>query len=63
MTNYRIDPSFPASKEIHIPIDECKIEQIYSLEEMLGGDAAGTTETDSKTAASSGGYTTIYRKY
>lgn len=63
MTNYRIDPSFPVSTHIEIPIDECKVEQIYSLEEMLGGDEAGTTDTDSKTESSDGGYTTIYRKY
>lgn len=63
MTNYRVDSSFPSSKEIVIPMDDVKVEQVYSLEEMLGGDPSGTTDTDSKTESSDGGYTTIYRKY
>jgi hypothetical protein len=66
MTDYRVDPSFPASKLVNIPMDDCKVEQVYSLEEILAGDESGTTDTDKNTDTRSGGdsgYTTIYRKY
>lgn len=59
MTNYRVDPSFPASKPINIPLDNVQVNQYYSLADMQMGDYAGTTETDSKTAPKSGGYTNI----
>ena len=36
--------------------------QWYSLAELQEGDLAGTTETDSKTAPESGGYTYINKK-
>lgn len=67
MTNYRTDPSFPASKVVDIPMDDCKVEQRYSLEEIMGGDPSGTTDTDSTTHVMANygkdsGYTKIYRK-
>ncbi len=36
--------------------------QWYSLADLQAGDYAGTTETDSKTAPESGGYTKINQK-
>jgi len=59
MTEYRIDPSFPASKEITIPMNGVKVNQYYTLQDLGAGDEAGTTETDSKTNPKSGGYSTI----
>lgn len=37
-------------------------EQVYSLADIQQGDTSGTTETDSKTAPKSGGYTRINSK-
>lgn len=73
MTNYRLSEGTPALKQVSIPMDDCKVEQVYSLEEILMGDEAGTTDTDKETHSTYGnepgpygktpGYTTIYRKY
>lgn len=64
MTNYRLSEGTPALKQINIPMDDVKIEQHYSLEEIVAGDESGTTDTDKDThGKGSGGYTTIYRKY
>ena len=64
MTDYRIDPSFPASKQQAIA--PAKEQQYFSLEEIVAGDCSGTTDTDKDTDTRYGagsGYTTIYRKY
>jgi hypothetical protein len=66
MVNYRLSEGTPALKQVNIPMDDCKVEQVYSLEEIMGGDGSGTTDTDSETHGNYGegsGYTTIYRKY
>jgi hypothetical protein len=60
--DYCIDPSFPAVKQVVVPMDDVKKAQYYTLADMQGGDQAGTTETDSKTAPKSGGYSTINSK-
>lgn len=57
-----IDPSFPNDTMINIPMDNVQVNQYYTLADMQMGDASGTTETDSKTAPKSGGYTTINSK-
>jgi len=68
MTNYRLSEGTPALKQINIPMDDCKVEQVYSLEEIMMGDEEGTTDTDYNTHSNykegkASGYTTIYRKY
>lgn len=73
MTNYRLSEGTPSLTHVNIPMDDCKVEQYYSLEEILMGDEAGTTDTDKETHTNYGnqpgplgkssGYTTIYRKY
>lgn len=42
-----IDPSFPASTHIKIPLNEVDVRQVYSLEDLKMGMNNGSTETDS----------------
>ena len=60
ISNYKL-PATDVQESLH-NFDGYQVEQFFSLEDIRQGDTSGTTETDSKTASKSGGYTKINEK-